>query len=308
MHAGFVVFLAVSAVFFVIRAIPGGPVAAILGGMGTPSTREALREELGLNQPLHVQYQDFLGNLVTGNLGKSLYSREPATDLLIQVAGPTVSIAAISIVIALLIGIPGGIISAVRQNKIEDHATTLFSFLGISMPEFWIAILIVLAFTGQGILPTYGYTPLNEGIVPWFSSIILPGLAAGIPGGGFLLRMTRSSMLEVLNEEYMKTAKAKGIPSPVILVKHGLQNGLIPVVTLFGILVAHFFGGIMAVEIVFGMRGLGRLLIESLNQRDFPVLQAAVLVIATIFVLINLTVDLLYGAINPKVRYSGGEE
>jgi peptide/nickel transport system permease protein len=210
--------------------------------------------------------------------------------------------------IAVAIAIPAGIISAVRRHQIEDYVATLISFFGISMPGFWIGILLILGIASRvEALPSFGYVSISEGIVPWFSHIFLPAIAVGLPYGGIIMRMTRSSMLEVLNEDYMRTARAKGLSPRLVLFKHGFQNALIPVVTIAGILLAVVLGGVVAVEIVFGINGLGRLLISSISRRDFPVVQATVIVISFVFVFMNLFIDLLYTMINPRIRYGGSE-
>jgi peptide/nickel transport system permease protein len=308
LHSVFVMFFVVTVVFAAVRSIPGDPARLMLGGDVDTETLQALRTELGLNQPLYIQYLRWLRRLLSGNLGESIRTGEPVLGSLAQVAGPTVSIAALGMVIALVVAIPTGILSSVRRYEVEDYLSTAVAFFGISMPAFWIGIVLILLIgVNVEAIPTFGYTPLGEGVWPWFKSILLPAFAVGFPYGGILMRMMRSSMLEVLNEDYMRTARAKGLSSNLVLFKHGLQNALIPVVTLAGIFLAVVLGGVVAVEIVFGIRGLGRLLIGSINRRDFPVIQGTVLVIAFVFVLANIVIDLLYTMINPRIKYGGGE-
>lgn len=307
-HSLFVIYLVATVVFLAVRAIPGDPARLMLGGDADPSAVKALRNELGLNQPVYVQYVRWLRKIVVGDFGDSIRTQEPVLDLLVQVAEPTLSIAALAMVFALAIAIPAGIISAVKRYEIEDYIATIVSFFGISMPAFWIGIvLILLVGTNLEWMPTFGYTPIEEGIVPWFQSIVLPAFAVGFPYAGILMRMMRSSMLEVLNEDYMRTARAKGLSTNLVLFKHGLQNALIPVVTIAGIFLAVVLGGVVAVEIVFGIRGLGRLLIGSINRRDFPVIQGTVIIVAFVFVFMNLIVDILYTMINPQIKYGEGE-
>lgn len=307
-HSLLVIYFVATVVFLAVRAIPGDPARLMLGGDANPAAIAALREELGLNQPIYIQYIRWLRKIVVGDFGNSIRTQEPVLDLLIQVAGPTVSIAALGMLIALSIAIPAGIISAVKRYQMEDYIATFVSFFGISVPAFWIGIILILL---VGIrlpwLPTFGYTPIDEGIIPWLTSVILPAIAVGLPYGGILMRMMRSSMLEVLNEDYMRTARAKGINNNLVLFKHGLQNALIPVVTIAGILLAIVIGGVVAVEIVFGIRGLGRLLIGSINRRDFPLIQGTVILISFVFVFANLVIDILYTIINPKIKYGEGE-
>jgi peptide/nickel transport system permease protein len=307
-HALVVIYLVATVVFFAVRAIPGDPARLMLGGDADPAALKAVRQELGLNQPWYIQYFTWLGELVGGDFGQSIHTKQGVVTMLVDVAEPTVSIAALGMLIAVVIAIPAGIVSATHRYEFEDYAATLVSFFGISMPGFWIGILLILGVaTNVEAIPSFGYTPISEGVVPWLKHIILPAIAVGLPYGGILMRMTRSSMLEVLNEDYMRTARAKGLSPRLVLFKHGLQNALIPVVTIAGILLAVVLGGVVAVEIVFGIQGLGRLLISSINRRDFPVVQGAVIVISFVFVFMNLFIDLLYTLINPRIKYGGAE-
>ena len=308
LHSAFVIFFVATVVFAAVRSIPGDPARLMLGGDADSDALRALRNELGLNQQLHVQYLRWLRRILTGDFGESIRTGQSVLDLLVQVSGPTLSIAALGMVIALMIAIPTGIISATKRYEFEDYVATVVAFFGISMPAFWIGIVLILVIgVNVDAMPTFGYTPLDEGVVPWVKSILLPSIAVGVPYGGILMRMMRSSMLEVLNEDYMRTARAKGLSSNLVLFKHGLQNALIPVVTLAGIFLAVVLGGVVAVEIVFGIRGLGRLLIGSINRRDFPVIQGTVIIISFAFVFMNLIVDMLYTMINPRIQYGGGE-
>ena len=307
-HSLFVVFFVATVVFAAVRSIPGDPARLMLGGDADPEALAALQAELGLNEPVYVQYFRWLGRILSGDLGDSIRTGQSVLELLLDVAEPTLSIAGLGMAIALVIAIPTGIISAVKRYEIEDYLSTLVAFFGISMPSFWIGIVLILVIgVNVEFLPTFGYTSIEEGVVPWLQSIILPSIAVGVPFGGILMRMMRSSMLEVLNQDYMRTARAKGLNSNLVLIKHGLQNALIPVVTLAGIFLAVVLGGVVAVEIVFGIRGLGRLLIGSINRRDFPVIQGTVIVISFAFVFMNLIVDVLYTMINPRITYGGGE-
>jgi len=301
-----VVYVVATAVFVAVRSVPGDPARLILGGNADAEALAAVRAELGLNQPIHVQYARWMGDLARGDLGTSIYTGESVGASLLGAAEPTLSIGLVGISIAVLVAIPAGIVSATRRNGWEDYVATGVAFLGISMPSFWIGIVLLLT-VGTAIpsLPSYGYASVSEGVVPWLSHVILPATAVGLPYAGILTRMTRSSMLEVLSEDYMQTARAKGLPPRLILFKHGLQNALLPVVTVAGILFALLLGGIVAVEMVFGIQGFGRLLIRSIERQDFPVVQGSVIVIAVIFVFMNLFVDLLYMSINPKIKYGG---
>lgn len=303
-HSFVVIYAVATSIFLVVRMIPGDPARVMLGEAESAEAYEAMRAELGLDQPLYVQYGRWIIEISQGDFGRSVHSGELVTDLILQAAEPTVSIAVVGGIVAITIGIPGGIISAVKQYHWEDIAATLLSFTSISMPAFWVAILLVLAFTDVRFFKTFGYTSYNDGIVPWLQSIILPGIAAGVPYGGILMRMTRSSMLEVLNKDYIRTARAKGLTNDLVIFKHGFQNAMIPVTTLLGITLAVLLVGTLAVEIVFGVYGFGRLLIGSVHTRDYPIIQGAVIVISFVFVFMNLLVDIMYTVINPKIRYT----
>lgn len=308
LHAIFVMWLVATTVFLGLRAVPGGPVQAMLGQEATPEAVNALRRELGLNQPLPVQYADWMADLLVGDLGTSITSSASVTALIVQAAPRTLSIALFGVVLGLAVAIPAGVIGATRRNQPPDYAATVAAFLGISMPAFFIGILLAIVFgVWLGWFPVIGYTPLSAGFVPWLKSITLPGIAVGLPYAAGVTRMMRSSLIETLNEQYMRTARAKGVGSRVRLYKHALQNALMPVVTIAGIQLALVLGGSVTVEIVFGIKGLGRLLVNSILERNYPVTQATILLVAGIFVFMNLVVDVAYTAIDPRVRY-GGEE
>ncbi|MFB6117185.1 ABC transporter permease [Halosegnis sp.] len=307
-HAVFIMWLVATTVFFGLRAIPGGPVRTMLGQEATPEARQALREQLGLNQPLYVQYAEWMVDLVTLDLGRSITTSETVGSAVGAAAPRTLSIALVAVVVGLGIAIPAGVISATNKREPIDYVATVAAFLGLSMPAFFVGILLALVFgVWFNILPVFGYTPLAEGTIPWLKSIILPGIAVGLPYSAVVMRMMRSSLLEVLDEPYMKTALAKGVGSRVRLYKHALQNALIPVVTVAGIQLALVLVGSVTVEIVFGIQGLGRLLVDSMLDRNYPVTQVVILVVAAVLVFTNLIVDLAYTAIDPRIRYGGDE-
>lgn len=307
-HALFVMWLVATTVFLGLRAIPGGPVRAMLGQEATPDAVAALRAQLGLDEPLPVQYADWMAELLVGEFGTSITSGESVGTLVAQAAPKTISIALFGVTLGLAVAIPAGVIGATRRNQPADYVATIAAFLGISMPAFFVGILLAIVFgVWLGWFPVVGYTPLSEGVVPWLESITLPGIAVGLPYAAGVTRMMRSSLIETLDEQYMRTALAKGVTSDVRLYKHALQNALMPVVTIAGIQLALVLGGTVTVEIVFGIKGLGRLLVNSILERDYPVTQVAILLISGIFVFMNLLVDIAYTAIDPRVQY-GGEE
>jgi len=302
-----VVWAVITAVFVLIRLAPGNPVTAIVGPSASAETRQRVRESLGIGQPLHVQYVEWLGKLLRGDLGRSYVLDLPVTRVIAQSLQPTVSIAFSALCLAILIGVPTGIVSAVKRETLFDYVATLIAFLGISMPAFWISILFVV-FVSSNVpwVPTFGYVSLSkEGVVEWFRHLVLPSLAVALPNAGVIMRFSRSSMLEVLNEDYIRTAKAKGLSPRLVLFKHGLQNGLIPIVTVVGIITGVLIAGTVAVEVVFGIRGMGQVLIDSIKENDFPVVQGIVVLLSAWFVFVNLFVDLLYTWVNPQVTYGG---
>ena len=306
LHAAFIMWLVATTVFFGLRLIPGGPVQAMLGQEATPQAVQSLRQQLGLNRPFYVQYADWMTDMLVLDLGQSITSSQQVTTLIAQAAPKTLSIAVFAILIGLAVAIPTGILSATRKNEPIDYVATVTAFMGISMPAFFVGILLALVFgVWFNLLPVFGYTPISEGIVPWFKSIILPAVAVGLPYSAIVMRMMRSSLLEVKNEQYMRTALAKGVDGRVRLFKHALQNALIPVITVAGIQLALILVGSVTVELVFGIKGLGRLLVDSMLDRDYPVTQAVILLVAGVMVFTNLAVDVAYTFIDPRIRYGG---
>jgi peptide/nickel transport system permease protein len=307
-HAVFIMWLVATTVFFGLRFIPGGPVRTMLGQEATPEAVRSLRRELGLNQPLYVQYVDWMIDLVLFDFGTSYTSGQAAGKIVAQAIPKTFSIGLVAIVAGLAIAIPAGIISATRKHEPIDYVATITGFLGLSMPAFFIGILLAVVFgVWFDLLPIFGYTPITEGFIPWFERILLPGIAVGLPYAAVIMRMMRSSLLETLNEPYMQTAMAKGLGSRTRLIKHALQNALIPVITVAGIQFALILGGSVTVEIVFGIQGLGRVLVDSVLERDYPVTQVVILVISAVMISTNLLVDLAYTVIDPRIRYGENE-
>jgi len=308
-HAIFITWLVSTVIFVGVRLIPGGPVHAMLGRRASQSQVEALRNQLGLNQPIHVQYVDYMQNLMVLDFGQSIRTGQEVTTIIINALPKTASIGIVGVLFGLLIAIPAGIVSATRRGDPPDHVATVVAFLGLSSPAFFIGILLMVVFSVQlGILPVFGYTELSEGFIPWFRSILLPGISVGLPYTAVVMRMTRSSLLEVLGQPYMKTARAKGLNNNVRLYKHALQNALIPVVTVAGIQLAVIIGGVVTVEIVFGIKGMGRVVVQAILNRDYPVAQVAIMVLAIGFVYINLIVDITYTFIDPRIKYGDEHE
>jgi len=291
-------------VFFMLRIVPGDPIGAMLFDAGDAAAVEALRAKLGLDQPLYVQYAKWFWNMLQGDLGNSIYgSRVEVSRLVAEALPRTLSLAGLAFVLAVVIAVPAGLIAATRRNTGMDHGVTFVAFLGLSMPDFWIGILLIIVFAANlKWLPAIGYVPLSEGLWPWLKHLILPAIAVGTMFSAVIARMIRSAMLEVLKTDYMRVARAKGLLRSTLLVRHALPNALIPVVTVMGIAFALLMAGAVVVENVFAIKGLGRLLIQGILNRDYPVVQGAILVVSAIFIFSNLLVDMLYSIIDPRIR------
>jgi peptide/nickel transport system permease protein len=300
-----VVMLGVSIIVFaILHLIPGDPVRVALGTRYDPEIAQAMRERAGLDRPLVVQYFTWLGNAVTGDLGISFRSGRPVTEIILARLPATMTLAFAALFIALLIALPLGIISAVRSGRFTDYAATFFSQLGISIPDFWMGIMFILLFSlTLGWLPPSGYVPLTENPVGWLQRIAMPAVTIGVVSGSVLTRFVRSAVLEALSQDYTKTARSKGLRERVVINRHVLKNAMIPVVTVTGLQLAFLLGGVIVVEIVFALPGLGNLTLIAIRARDYTVLQGAVLLFAFFFLVINLIVDLLYAWLDPRIKY-----
>jgi peptide/nickel transport system permease protein len=299
------VMLIVAAIVFVIaRVVPGDPAAVMLGSAATPEDVAALRSRLGLDQPLLAQFIIYLRQIVTLDLGQSIFLDQPVAQALAQRAELTATLTLMAAGIAVLIGVPVGLLSAVRRGTGLDQTVVAFAMLAASVPSFWIGLtLIKYLAVDLRWFPVAGYGPPGATFAERLQYLILPAIALGIPNSALILRFTRTSMLDVLGEDYVRTARAKGLPPGVVVLKHAFRNALIPVVTVVGLTVAVLIGGAIVTETVFGLPGVGNLIVSAVLRRDYPVIQGALLVISGIYVLINLGVDLLYAVIDPRVRY-----
>lgn len=292
-------------VFALLHLVPGDPVRTALGTRFDEQTYQALRERAGLNDPLLLQYVKWLGGVLTGDFGVSFRTGEPVSAAIASRLPATATLAFASLVVALVIAVPAGIISAIRQGKPVDYVATALSQIGVSIPDFWYGILMILIFAATlGLLPPSGYESLLDDPVEWFRRLIMPAITAGVVTGAILTRFTRSSVLEAMNAEHVRLARAKGLPERTILKDHVLRNAWIPIVTVTGLQLATLLGGVVVVEVVFAWPGLGRLALDAVESRDYPVMQGAVLTIAAGFLLINLLVDLLYARLDPRITYS----
>ena len=290
-------------VFSLIHLVKGDPTRLALGTRYSQESYDALRERNGLDLPLVEQYFRWAGRALTGDLGVSFRSGEPVTALIAERLPATLTLAVAAIVLALLIAIPLGTVSALRPRSIVDRIATVISQIGISVPDFWLAIVLILVFAGTlGWLPTGGYVPLTEDPLGWAERLILPAVATGVVSGSVLTRFVRSSVLEALGSDHVRTAQAKGLPERQVFGWHVLRNALLPLVTVTGVQLAYLLSGVVVVEIVFSWPGLGQLALQAVRARDYPVLQGAILLFALVFLVINLLVDLLYSRIDPRIR------
>lgn len=291
-------------VFFMLRAVPGDPIQALLADVD-PSAADAIRAKLGLDQPVFVQYLFWMRNTLAGDLGQSLYGSHQAVSQQIAEAIPrTVSLALVAFLFSFSLGLTAGIVSAVKKDSFLDYGFNLAAFLGISMPSFWIGIVLIIVFAvNLRMFPAIGYKPMSAGLDQWLRYLILPGLAVGLPFSASIARLTRSAMLEVLGQDYITLARSKGLNERRVIFRHALRNALIPVVTVMGISLALLFSGSVVVENVFAIKGLGRVLIQSILNRDYPVVQGSILLVAVLLVFMNLAVDMLYRLIDPRISY-----
>jgi peptide/nickel transport system permease protein len=303
--------------FALIHMTPGDPVLVMLGTDATPGELERLRHLLGLDQPLYVQYVQYLGNLLTGQMGDSIFQHQPVSKLIGDRFPATVELTVAAMSIAVIVGMLTGVISAVMPYSAFDITAMFIALAGVAMPVFWLGMLAILLFSLQlGWLPSFGRgEPLIQAIQYWVRTgdpsdvvdslkhLILPALTLGAFSAALISRLVRSSLLEVLGQDYVRTARAKGIARMPVIARHALPNALIPVVTVIGLQVGTLLGGAVLAETIFAWPGIGRLLIQAISQRDYPLVQGIVIVTALVVSLINLAVDLLYAAINPRVRY-----
>ena len=290
--------------FALVHVIPGDPALVMLGGEGTPQQVQELRKQLGLDRPLHVRYWEWLSRVVRGDLGESLYNRTRVIDELAWRFPTTLALVSLSLLISVLIGVPAGLLSAVYRNSWIDHAARLLTLLSLSMPSFWLGLMLIILFSLKlNLLPIVGYTSVVTDLWSALRFLILPSCALGTYLTALLARLVRSSVLEVLGQDYIRTARAKGLRERAVLFRHALRNALIPAVTVMGINMGILLGGSAVIETLFILPGVGQLVITALYNRDLPVIQGLILYISVLYVLINLVVDLLYTYLDPRLRF-----
>jgi peptide/nickel transport system permease protein len=294
----------VTVVFLLIHLIPGDPASAMLGPDATPAQIQATREQLGVDRPIHEQLWKFYGRVLRGDLGRSYFLDRPVSQALWDRAEPTILLTFSALFVAVAIGVPSGLIAGAYPGSIWDRVLMFGALLGVCIPGFWLSLNFIYLFAVRlGWLPAGGYTSLF--VDPWAALryMILPAVSLGFNQSALIARIARSCMLEVLQQDYIRTARAKGLSQGVVVSIHAFRNALVPVVTVIGITMAILIGGAVVTEIVFNIPGLGRLVISSILRRDYPVVQGVVLVTAAAYVLINLVVDMLYAFIDPRIRY-----
>jgi peptide/nickel transport system permease protein len=291
-------------VFSLLYIAPGDPAAVIAGDQATPADVERIRQSLGLDRPFLIQFGEWVWNIVHANLGTSMFTGLPVTKMIAQRIEPTLSLMAVTLVFAVAVAVPLGVMAAWRAGTFVDRAVMAFAVLGFSVPVFVVAYLLAFVFALQlEWLPVQGYTPLSEGLWPWLENLILPAVALGCVYIALIARITRATMLEVLAQDYIRTARAKGIGQGGILFIHALKNASVPIVTVIGIGIALLIGGAVVTESVFVIPGLGRLTIDAILRRDYPVIQGVVVLFSFVYVLVNLLIDLLYTVLDPRIRY-----
>ena len=291
-------------IFSIVRLVPGDPVQILAGSFAQQGSMEALRHRLGLDQPFWVQYFDWLGNVLVGDWGRSVISGTHVTEMIANRYPRSLELAILGMLVAIVLSFPIGIIGGVNQNSPADYLALFFSQTGVSLPSFWLGTILILVFGKYlNVLPPSGYVPITESVVGNLTHAILPALSLGIINAAIITRYLRSELLEEVGKDYIRTAKAFGHPRRRIVGKYLLRNALIPTVTVLGIQFGYMIGGIVIIEKVFAYPGLGQLIITSLLNRDYPVIQMSLLVLAATFIVINFFVDLVYGWINPQIKY-----
>ena len=299
-----VLFLVTLISFLIMKLVPGDPALVIGGLQATPAEIEHIRRQLGLDQPFHVQVLSWYGRLLQGDLGDSFLLGRSVTQAILERLPVTLSISFYALVLTLLLALVSGVLAALRQNTWVDQFFMTFALIGVSLPNFWLGLMLIILFAVQlQWLPSGGYVPLTENPAGWLAGATLPAISLALFQVGLLARITRSTMLEVLRQDYIRTARAKGMPPWVVVGKHAFKNVMIPVITVIGIIFALLLGGSIVIETVYSIPGVGRLVGSAILRRDYPVIQGSLLFIAGMLLFVNLLVDILYAYFDPRVRY-----
>jgi peptide/nickel transport system permease protein len=302
-----VVLLVTLITFGLMRLIPGDVSAALAGVSATPEQREQIRHNLGLDEPVQVQLIKWYGGLLRGDLGRSLFLGKPVTEATFERLPVTLSLSAYALVLTLILGLISGILAAMRQNSWVDQAAMIFAMVGISIPSFWLGLMMIVLFSVHlGWLPTGGYVPFDQDFIGWLRTTTMPAISLALLQVGLLARITRSTMLEVLRQDYVRTARAKGLPNYLVIGKHALANAMIPIVTVVGIIVSLLISGAVVTETVFSIPGVGQLLTSAILNRDYPMIQGGLLFVTLLIVGINIAMDIAYAWLDPRVRFERG--
>lgn len=298
-----VLFLVSVMSFGIIWLVPGDPAAVFLDASATPAQLAQVRHQLGLDKPFTVQMFDWYDRILHGNLGQSILLNRSVASAIVERLPVTLSLTVMALMLALFLGICAGVLAAMRHGTWADQSMMTLALLGLSVPEFWLGLMLIFGLAvGLGWFPAGGYVSPSISIGGWLRSLLLPALSLAAVQTGFIARMTRSAMLEVLHQDFIRTADAKGLPWSVVVVRHGLPNALVPILTVTGIIAGGLLGGALVVEQVFSLPGVGRLIIDAILSRDFPVIQGSLLFVALMYLIVNLVVDMLYALVDPRVR------
>jgi peptide/nickel transport system permease protein len=292
-------------IFGIVHFTPGDPARIMAGEVAAAEDVERIRRELGLDRPIAVQYIGWLAQLLRGDLGRSLFLQRPVTQAILERAEPTLLLTVFSLALAVLIGVPAGIVAAVRRGSVADQALAVVALLGLCIPNFFLGMMLILVFSvGFGLLPSGGYVPLAEGnLALTLRYLYLPILTLGFSESALISRITRAAMLDTLSQDYVRTARSKGLRDRMVVLKHAFRNSLVPILTVVGLALGVLLGGAVVTETVFTIPGVGRLVVSSIARRDYPVIQGVVLTIAVLYVVVNLVIDLAYTFVDPRIRY-----
>lgn len=296
--------IVVTTVFLIVRIAPGDPASVMLGVDATPADVQELREKLGLNDPLLTQYGKYIGRLLRGDLGESIFLRRSVTSAILERAEPTFFLALFSLIVGCVIALPIGILSAYYRGSKFDQAVTSLAMIFASIPSFWLSLLLIqLMAVKLGWFPVSGYGNPDSGFLDRIRHLLLPSLALGVIVSAIIMRFTRASMIEALNNDFIRTARSKGASELRVVLKHGFKNGLIPIITVIGLVIGSLISGAIIIETVFGLPGIGNLVVSAVLRRDYPIIQGALLTIALLYVIINFVIDMTYMVVDKRVRY-----
>ena len=301
----FVLFVVTLVTFLSLNVLPGDIASRILGPEPSPDQVEALRERLNLNDPLHERYIDWLTNALQGDFGTSIRTSQPVTELIVDRLEVTIELGILSLILAVAIAVPIGILAGSRPGTVLDYGLTLFAVIGVSIPNFWLAIVMIIVFAvNLGWFPALGFTPISDGVFENLKSLTLPAIAIGVSSAGSLARQVRGAMVEVMRQDYVRTARAKGLSERIVILRHGLRNALIPVVTILGLQMTVVMGGSIIIETIFQLPGMGKLLIDSILIKEVSIVQGLTVILAAAILFLNLLVDISYAYLDPRIRYS----